>query len=97
MHPMLHMSLLTSSIILYTTNYDKFFEIPNEAQCTEKVASAFIKDEKYWLIGYTCTAHLLAVILHITSAKLISMDKKVLGNLCMLSKVFIYVLSIFVV
>lgn len=97
MHPMLHLSLLTSSVILYSSNYDKFFEIPNEDKCDSKDAQNFMKEEKYWLVGYASCAHLLAVIFHYMSDLLISKDRKVLGNLCMIFKVFLYVSSIFVV
>lgn len=97
MHPLLHLSLLTSCVILYSYDNDKFFNVPNAEQCTDKTATAFIETEKKWLVGYASCAHLLAVILHYMSDLLIGQDRKVLGQLCKLAKVFLYVSSVFVV
>lgn len=97
MHPMLHLSLLTSSVILYSSDTEGFFSVPNAESCTDPAAKAFIEDEKYWLIGYASCTHLVAVIFHYMSDLLIAQDRKVLGNLCFITKVFLYFASIFVV
>ena len=72
MHPTLHLSLLTSSIILYSFNSERFFNVPNADQCTDKEALTFINDEKKWLVGYASSSHLVAVILHYMSEVLIA-------------------------
>jgi len=97
MHPMLHLSLLTSSIVMSSLDNKKFFEVPNAGTCKDPVAKGFIDTDKYWLVGYASCAHLLAVLFHYMSDMLIAHDRKVLGNLCLLTKVFVYIMSVFVV
>ena len=74
MHPMLHLSLLTSSVIMYSMDREAFFKVPGGDTCTDKVAKAFIDTDKYWLVGYASCSHLIAVIFHYMSDLLISKD-----------------------
>lgn len=97
MHPMMHLALLTSSIILYSFDSERFFKVPNTDQCTDKEALNFINTNKKWLVGYASSSHLVAVILHYMSDVLIAQDRKIIGHLFMICKVFIYILSIFIV
>jgi len=53
-HPIMHVSLLTASLILHGVNNEQFFNIPNEASCTAATgtkAQDFISGGKYTLIG----------------------------------------------
>lgn len=67
MHPMIHLSLLTASMVLRSYDNDGFFNIPNEKECTAKAGSKamdFIDGEKIWLMGYIQLGHLLAIVFH---------------------------------
>ena len=93
MDPIMHMSLLTSSLILHGFNYDQFFKIPGEATCDATVGSKakdFIDGGKYTLIGYISFAHVMAIVLHYLGSLLKSQSRRQLGNLCQLAKVFTY-------
>lgn len=72
MHPTIHLALLTSSIILYSFDSEKFFNVPSADQCKDKEALTFINTDKKWLVGYMSSSHLIAVILHFMSDILIA-------------------------
>lgn len=97
MHPTLHLSLLTSGVVLYSFNTEFFLKVPNADQCTDKTALTFINEDKKWLVGYLSGAHLCAIVLHYMSDALISQNSKILGNLFMISKVFIYIFAVITV
>ena len=95
MHPVLHASLLLSSLIM--TNTDDFYVVPKADQCKDKTALAFIGDQKYSLISSIQAGHIVAIVLHLLSSYCIDNEYRVLGNFCMLGKVFAYVVLQFVV
>lgn len=64
MHPILHLSLLTSTIILITYDYEGFYEVPDIDICKDKLTLDFNKSNKYHLVGFISFAHLLAIIFH---------------------------------
>lgn len=54
MHPMMHLAMMTSSVILRTTGGEQFFKVPNEAQCTvptDSKAYKFINGGKEDLVN----------------------------------------------
>jgi hypothetical protein len=95
MHPMIHLSLLTASMVLRSYDNDGFFEIPNEKTCTAKAGSKamdFIDGEKIWLMGYIQLAHLLAIVFHYAGES-ISQNKEgssMVGQVFLLLKIFVY-------
>ena len=97
MHPVLHLSLLMSSLIVSQVNEDEFFTVPNAGTCNDKAALAFIGDGKHNLLSSIQAGHVAAILLHYLSGWLIEKERRVLGNFCMLSKVFVYVFIQFVV
>ena len=67
MHPILHLSLLTTTILLTTINQEAFYEVPNIGSCSDKAVKDFDKINKYHLVGIISFAHLLSIILHYLS------------------------------
>jgi len=100
---MLHLSLMTTCVILHTFDYGKFFDIKNSEQCTLDMAKPgskarnFMETQKFWLTGQISGAHLLCVVLHYMSELLHSQGHKGFAKIFMLAKVFIYVVTILVV
>ena len=97
MHPILHFSLLTTSLIFQIFYHDKFFLVPNDCTPTEPKAIEFLDTGKYWLTGYICVAHALAIVFHYVAEVLISMEYKIVSNIFVLLKIFVYFFAVFVV
>ena len=97
-HPMLHLSLLTTGLVLHTIDNDGFYNVPNESQCLEGASSKamrFIKGDKFFYIGLIGMAHLLSVVFHYINELLVSQQRRILGNLFMVLKIFFYLFAIF--
>lgn len=56
---------------------------------------AFINKDKYWLIGLISLSHLLAVVFHYVNELLENQEKRFLGNIFSVLKVFIYLYAVF--
>lgn len=97
MHPIMHLALLTSGIILISMDNDKFYEVPNEESCSadDVKATRFIKGDKFFYVGLMGLSHLLAIVFHYLNDLLMAQDKKILGNLFMVFKIFFYLIAVF--
>lgn len=63
MHPLQHMSMLVTGIILLTTRYEEFYKI--EGVCPEGTEGAeFVNGNKFVFMQYAMVAHAAALILH---------------------------------
>jgi hypothetical protein len=63
MHTIMHLSLLTASLVLQIVDYDLFFNVPNSEMCLEgDKAKYFISTDKFWLTSYICMAHVIAIV-----------------------------------
>jgi hypothetical protein len=98
MHPLMHLALLTTSIVLHTLDNDGFYKVPNEDACVApqgSKAQRFIKGDKFFYIGLIGLAHLLAVVFHYINELLSNQNKRILGNLFMVIKIFFYLFAVF--
>lgn len=93
MHPLMHMTLLLSSVILIMYDTEKFYAVTGT--CPVKTqAYNFMTEGKYWLMMYIMSAHLAAIILHYSAQVLSHYGYKTLANTFVVLKVtgFLYVI-----
>lgn len=89
MHPMLHMSLLISSVILHTTHYEKFYEVvgtcPNDSE-----GQKFIMGGKYELVKLAMFGHAASIFCHYVYQILNHYEVKVIANLFLMAKMMTF-------
>ena len=88
MHPLLHASMLLTSTVLLSTNYDKFYEIVGSCE-SEGEAQSFILGNKYTLMNYAVVGHAVCLICHWLHQILSHYEIKVIANLFLISKMMI--------
>ena len=52
MHPVLHIALLTTALMLPSIDHKKFFDVPDVDKCTDPTALKFITDDKFKLLRW---------------------------------------------
>mmetsp|Transcript_4816 Transcript_4816/g.8258 ORF Transcript_4816/g.8258 Transcript_4816/m.8258 type:complete len:207 (-) Transcript_4816:1176-1796(-) len=94
MHPLLHMTLLITSLVLVSLDHEKFYEVPGT--CTEKQKDAFyfLNEGKYWYMFYIMSSHLISILFHYLSQALNHFDFKATSKLFLVLKVFIYLYAV---
>ena len=63
MHPIMHMSLLFTSLILISLDTDKFYEVAGTVDPASD-AYYFMTEGKYLYMFYIMSAHLIAIVFH---------------------------------
>lgn len=95
-HPLMHVSLMTTSLILHYTNNEEFYKI--EGNCPEGTeAQNFILGGKYSLVKLAVFGHAVSIFCHYIYQLLNHFDVKVLANFFLFGKMltfFIVVLKI---
>lgn len=90
MHPLIHGTMLLTSSILLSTNYDKFFEIIGTCDAAKDTeAQNFILGTKYTLMNYAVVGHAVCLICHYLYQILNHYEIKVIANLFLISKMMI--------
>ena len=97
MHPLMHLTFLITSTILYFTEYKNFFEVPNAKNCTNKEALHFINGGGERLFTILVLAHLFAIVLHWGGECMINSERHTIGKIMILAKVFVYIMVHFAV
>ena len=93
MHPLMHASLLLTGCILLGTNYENFYQI--EGTCPEGTeAQEFILGFKFTLMNLAMTAHAVCLISHWLYQLLSHYEVKVVANLFLMLKMFVYFVAI---
>jgi hypothetical protein len=92
MHPLLHMSLLFTSLILMSLDYDKFYEITGT--CSDEDALNFMTQGKYMLMFWIMTSHLIAILFHYANQVLNHYEYKTWANVFLVLKVGIYIYAV---
>ena len=87
MHPLLHMGLLVTSLLLVSLDHDKFYEVPGTCPAEYTDAVNFMTENKYWLMFSIMTGHLSAILLHYLYQVLNHYDYKTAANLALVTKV----------
>ena len=63
MHPLLHVSMFASGMIMLQRNKEEFYKI--EGTCEQEgEAKAFIDGKKYTFMNYAMTAHAVCIFCH---------------------------------
>jgi len=92
MHPLLHMSLLFTSLILMSLDYEKFYEITGT--CDDEDALNFMTHGKYMLMFWIMTSHLVAILFHYANQVLNHYEYKTWANIFLVLKVGIYLYTV---
>jgi hypothetical protein len=88
MHPLMHVSLLTSSLILHYTNNKNFYEVVGN--CPEGTESFnFIQGGKFTLVRLAMLGHAVSVVCHYIYQILNHFDVKVLANFFFFAKMLV--------
>lgn len=96
MHPLGHMTLLATGLLLNAYDPDNFYE--NTGTCKPKTEAFYFQtDGKYWYMFYIMTAHLAAVILHYGRQLANHYNLKTIANLMLVSKVLGYLYVVMMV
>jgi len=93
MHPIMHMSLLFTSLILISLDTEKFYDVPGTVDPASE-AYYFMTEGKYWYMFYIMTAHLVAIVFHYLYQVLNHYDHKALANILLVFKVGIYLYAV---
>lgn len=94
MHPIMHLTMLTSGGLLRSMYKEEFFNVPNAAKCLAPMATKaqdFIGDGKEESMNLIMMGHLLAIVCHYMSEILTKNGRKVAGGWFMLVKIFSYI------
>mgnify|MGYP006889595519 CR=1 FL=1 len=94
MHPLMHMTLLISSVALITYDQDRFWAVSGTCPTSAKEAFYFMTEGKYWLMYYIMTAHLMSIILHYSSQVLSHYGYRTLANFMVIAKVLGYLYTV---
>jgi hypothetical protein len=90
MHPLMHLSLLTTGCLLRFVDNEKFYTIPNKDICTKgEKAIEFIEFGGEWLMNYITLAHIIAITSHYLANYYESRSKLISGSF-MILKIFSY-------
>jgi hypothetical protein len=88
-HPLLHISLMTTAIILHYTNYEKLYHI--QGNCPEgSEAQIFVLGGKFSLMKLAVFGHLASIVCHYIYQILNHYDIKVLANFFLFAKMLTY-------
>lgn len=91
MHPLQHMSMLITGLILLCTRYDKFYEI--DGVCPEGSEGAeFVDGNKFLFMQYAMVAHSAALVLHWLNQIFSFYEFKVLATFFIVAKMIVYFL-----
>lgn len=93
MHPLLHMSLLFTSLILIYLDEEKFYEVPGTC-AVETEAFHFETSSKYYLMYYIMSAHLVSITFHYLYQVLNHYNHRSWANLFLVMKVGIYLYAV---
>jgi len=93
MHPLLHMSLLFTSLLLLSFDYDLFYKVTGTCDAGSD-AEKFQQTTKYELMFYILTAHLVSIILHYLYQVFNHYDYKTVANSLFVAKVGIYLYAV---
>ena len=63
MHPIMHMSLLFTSLILIGLDTEKFYEVAGTVS-PDTEAYYFMTEGKYYYMFYIMSAHLISIVFH---------------------------------
>jgi len=89
MHPLQHLSMLITGLILLGTRYEKFYEI--SGTCPENTeGAAFIAGDKEKFMTYAMTAHAAACILHWFNQIFNHFEMKVIATFFTVAKMIIF-------
>lgn len=92
MHPMMHLTMLFSAMVLVSLDQNGFYE--NAGVCPEGTpAYKFMNGGKTQLMFTIMTAHLICVVLHVLKYVLLK-NHKFWGNLALVAKVAIYLYGV---
>jgi len=64
MHPLLHLTMLTTGLILVNRDKDGFYEIEGNCSPTSKDAKRFLGSYKENLMNYALLSHAVSIALH---------------------------------
>lgn len=92
MHPLLHMSLLFTALILLSLDYEDFYAVNGTTE--DEDASYFMTEGKFWLMFLIMTAHLVSILLHYLHQVLNHYEYKTWANLFLVLKVGIYLYAV---
>lgn len=93
MHPIMHMSLLFTSLILVSLDYEKFYEVSGTVD-PKSDAYYFMTEGKYWYMFYVMSAHLISIFFHYLYQVLNHYDHKSWANILLVLKVLIYLYAV---
>ena len=96
MHPIMHMSLLFTSLVLICLDTEKFYEVTGTVD-PESEAYYFMTEGKYWFMFYIMSAHLVAIVFHYLAQVLNHYEWKALANLLIVIKVASYLYAITII
>ena len=92
MHPMLHLTMLFTSMVLIGLDQTKFYE--NTGTCPEGTpAYQFMTTGKTELMFTIMTSHLLCTVFHVISYQYFTTNK-FWANVFLVAKVFLYIFSV---
>lgn len=90
MHPLMHMSMLATSLIMVTLDQKNFYNTPGTCPATAVDALEFMSTGKHMLMFYIMSAHLAAIVLHYLYQVLNHYDYKTAANVLLMLKVVTY-------
>jgi hypothetical protein len=97
MHPLQHLSMLITGLVLLGTRYDAFYEIDGVCPDDDKEGLAFVNGDKEKFMTYAMTAHASALVLHGLHSIFNYCDMKVFATFFLVGKivvVFVLMISI---
>ena len=93
MHPIMHMSLLFTSLILICLDTEKFYEVAGTVDPASD-AYYFMTEGKFLYMFYIMSAHLISIVFHYLYQVLNHYDYKSFANMFLVLKVCIYIYAV---
>lgn len=89
MHPLQHMSMLITGLVLLGTRYEKFYEITGTCPAGTEGA-AFVDGDKYKFMMFAMTAHGSALVLHWLYKIFEHYEMKVFASFLVVTKMIVF-------